>query len=132
MSSYSQSQCLCRTQCPWTTYSRAKYLYKKVKFAVTSVTIFWKTHKVKCKPYQKIVTPLIWRYSLITFPQTQTQTLPMSTFYTDRKDFCRHYFFIRVLTKGFEENWFRFDFTSCIWLVIFFSYLLNSFLIVFQ
>ena len=27
-------------------------MYKKVKFAVTSVTIFWKTHKVKCKPYQ--------------------------------------------------------------------------------
>ena len=67
-----------------------------------------------------------------TFPQTQTQTLPMSTFYTDRKDLTRHYFFIQVLTKGFEENWFRFDFTSCIWLVIFFSYLLNSFLIVIE
>ena len=81
---------------------------------------FWgslsRFHKVKCKPYQQLVTLLIWRYPLITFPQTQTQTLPMSTFYTDRKDFCRHYFFIQVLTKGFEENWFRFDFTSCIWL----------------
>ena len=27
-------------------------MYKKVKLRVTRVTIFWKTHKVKCKPYQ--------------------------------------------------------------------------------